>query len=348
MMSLRLYVSYAADLIAVILMIWQLIRIKKLPVEEEATKKYFTIFSGVVLIMSVLHLLKSYSDLQLGVVTTQDIQTIAQAIHSPWMWAEIAATMVDIFMSTVFLCFWLIYLSWCLYEDRDFIRRKFWIGFTPILISVVVTCFTVPMAVMSEMGFWFFVAAICIFFIIRIFYFLLGLWLLREYKKQNGYLRFFNPYVFFVPVFAGWLLQDLFSWGFSALGSTLGVTFLYLSVVGEEKYMDRETRFYKMNFVDYLKKLVEKGKYGPSSAMTFTLKSDREMSGFSEILKKQLPNDCEPILKNGHELVVLTNVKERGPLAMVIEDVKAESDVNASCTLKKKKESALEFMERVL
>ncbi len=348
MNTARLYFSYGADLLSVILMIGLFINVRKLPENKSRLKKYFAYFSGLVLLMSVIHLLKSYADLQLGSYMMENFGTLSEVDDPAWLWAEMAAAFCDIFLSTVFLSMWISFLSWYLFDDRDFIRRKFWFGFTPLIISAAISAFSIPMAVTSPQGFIFFVIAVCILFIIRIFYFLLALWLLKEYKKQNGYLRFFNPYVFFIPVFAGWLLQDIFSWGFSALGTTIGVILLYISIAAEFRYMDKDTGFYKTDFVGYLRKLIQKNRYNPCSAMIFTLDSPGEMAGFSGILKNNLPKECEPIIHSDREVVVLTSVREKGPLVMVMEDVKAVSEVKAECTLKKKAETAEEFMERVL
>ncbi len=347
MITIKQYVSYAADLLAVGLMICQLIKIKKLQMEKYEFKRYFRRFSLVVLIMSLLHLLRSYADVQMGGFTAEDFGSLFEAENAFWLWTVVAAGTIDIFLSTVFISMWITFLGWYLYEDKDFIRRKFWVGFTPLIISAAIAGFSVPMAVMSKLGYWFFIVALCLFFIIRIAYLFIALWLLREYKKQNGYLRFFNPWVFFIPVFAGWLLQDIFDWGFSALGSTVGLILLYISIVSEQRYMDPKTGFYNTDFVGYLKELIRKKEYDPCSAMNFTLNSSGAMKDFSEILKKQLPDNCEPILCNDSEVVVLTNVKERAPLTMVMEDVKALFEVKTGCTLKKKAETTEEFMERV-
>ena len=347
-MTVRLYVSFAADLVAVVLMICQLVRMKKLPVENESLKGYFRIFSCLVMAMSVIYLLGAYAGMQIDALTPQDYVQLYEADKPAWIWTAVAAAIIDIFLSTVFLYMWIAFLSWFLFEDRKFIRRRFWLGYAPLIIAAAVTSFSIPMAVMSEEGFWFYVVAVCVFFVVRLIYFLLALWLLREYKEQNGYLRFFNPWVFFVPVFAGWVLQDVFYWGFSALGSTLGVMLLYASIISEQRYSDQETGLYNRDFIGYLKELISRGKYNPSSAMTFTLEQAGEMKAFSKILKKQLPKNCEPILRSDREVVVLTNVTGRGPLTMVMEDVKAEFEVKADCTLKKKAETAEEFMERVL
>ncbi len=347
-MSTKLYVSFAADLIAVILMICQLVRVNKLSGENASLKQYFRRFSWVVLLMSALHLLESYAAVQLGGFTEESYGKLSETEKPIWLWTAVAALILDIFLSTVFLYMWITFLSLFLFQDKDFIRRKFWVGFTPLIISAVATAVSLPMAVMSELGYVVFLGVVCLFFVIGVFYALIGLWLLREYKRQNGYLRFFNPWVFFIPVFAGWLLQDFFEWGFSALGSTLGVMLLYASIIKEQRYKDPETGFYNTDFIGYLKGLIGRKKYDPCSAMTFTLDSPGDMGDFSGILKAQLPKNCEPILRNDCEVVALTNVRERGPLVMVMEDVKALSEVKTGCILRKKEETAAEFMERVL
>ena len=66
-MKAVMYISYAADFLAVVLMICQMIRTGKLQGERESVKRYFRIFSLMVLVISVLHLLKSYADMELGV-----------------------------------------------------------------------------------------------------------------------------------------------------------------------------------------------------------------------------------------------------------------------------------------
>ena len=346
--KIRLYVSYAADLAAVILMIVQMFRTRRLSGGKRSLGQYFRLFSWMVLVMSVLHLLKSYADMELGVSSMEDFLRLSEADRTAMIWTEMTAGFIDIFLTTVFIYMWITFLCWHLFGDRDFIRRTFWFGFTPLIVSAAVTAVCIPVAVLSEPGFWFYIAVLILFFAIRILYFFIGFCLLREYKKQNGYLRFFNPWVFFVPVFAGWLLQDVFWWGFAALGSTLGLMLLYSSIVAEERYIDPETGLYNTDFTDYLKGLIGRKKYDPLSAMIFTLKEAGEMKDFSGILKKQLPKDCEPIRRGERGVVVLTGVKERGPLSMVLEDVKAASGAETDYTMKKKTETPEGFMDRVL
>ena len=348
MIIARQYISYAANLAAVILMIWQLIRIEKLPADRSDLKQYFRRFSGMVLFMSVIWLFGSYASIRLGGITRADFGRLHEMEQASWYWIAVAAVIIEIFVSTVFIYMWITFLSWALYNDRDFIRRKFWLGFIPLIASAVITAIFVPAAVMSKRGFRNFIIAVVLFFAIRMFYFVLSLKVLQDYKKQNGYLRFFNPWMFFIPVFLGWVLQDVFDWGFSALGSTMGVVLIYTSIIAELRYMDPEMGLYNMDFVGYLKKLIGKNLYDPGSAMIFKLGSAKEMAGFSEILKKQLPVDCEPIIHTDSEIVVLTNVTKREPLMMVIADVMELSGIRGSISLKKKDETTLDFMERVL
>jgi len=341
-------VSVAADLAAVILMICQLIRIRKMSAQKDSIKHYFRMLSWMVLVMSVIHLLRSYAVLQIGGFTAEDFGKLSSSDQMAWYLLAVAGLLIDIFLSTVFLFMWITFLSWYLFEDRGFIRRKFLVGFVPLIIGAVVTGISIPMALTSEMGYRFALGVVIAFFGIRVFYFWIALWLLREYKRQNGYLRFFNPWVFFIPVAAGWLLDDIFYWGFSALGSTLGLMMLYSSIHDEERYLDPETGLYNMDFVGYLKGLAGKNKYAPSSAMIFSIDEAGERKAFSDILKKQLPKDCEPILRNDREVVVLTNVNDKGPLKMVIEDVRKASDAQADCTLRENEETTEAFMDRVL
>lgn len=352
MIVIKSYVSYAADFAAVILMIILLVRIRKQPKERGMVKQYFRRFSWMVLLMSFLHLLQVYAVLTLLNIAGNDYDRVALLLseteQTTWYVIAIVFTNIEIFMNALFIYMWITFLCWYLFEDKDFIRRKFWVGFVPLIIGGVVAAISTLLPLSSNLGSVIYNIAIAAFFVIRGIYLLLALKLLWDYKKQNGYLRFFNPWVFFVPVFAGCVLQDLFEWGFGALGCTAAMYMLYASITSEDRYIDPATGFYKRNFTEYLKGLVKKKKYAPSSAMLFSLDSPEEMKEFSEILKKQLPKDCEPILRSATEIVVLTNVAERGPLMMVMEDVKAEREVKANCILKKKKETTEAFMERAM
>ncbi len=347
-MTAMTYFSFAVNLVAAALMIVQLFRISRLPDEAAIIRHHFRRFAWVVLAMALLDMVYAWADMHLDGMKVADFLKLPKAELEGWIWTAMAVLIVDIFLTTFFFYMWLIFLSIRLFDDRDFIRNRFWAGYIPLMLSAVVAAASVPLAVMSEQGLWFFVIAVVLFFLIRVFYFFLALWLLREYKKQNGYLRFFNPWGFFVPVFAGWVIQDIFEISLSALGSTLGIMMLYQSIIIGLNYMDRETGFYTMDFVGYLKDLVSKKRYDPYSAMSFTLDSSKEMKDFSALLISQLPENCEPILRNDHEIVVLTSVRERGPLIMVMEDVKSLCEIKADCTLRKKTETPAVFMERVL
>ena len=338
-MSARQYVSFAADLAAVLLVIWQLISMRRLPGENTPQRAYFHRLSVVTLIISVLYLLKAYADIQIGGLVPEDFGMLSEADLKAWYAAAVLAWLVDIFLTVVFLFMWITLMCWTLFEDREYLRRRFWVGFMPLIVSAVFTCVCIPLALMSEQGYYVFLVALVVFYIVRTLYFLLSLWLLREYKRQNEYLRFFNPWFFFIPVFAGWVIEDVTGWDFSALGSAIGVVLIYISITRVQRYMDMETEFYNMDFVNFLKGLARKKKYDPHSAMIFMPDSPEERKAFSGILRSQLPKDCEPILCGDGRVVVLTNARHRGPLAMVIEDVQALYEIKADSVLKKKTDS---------
>ena len=116
----KLYISFAADIIAIVLIIRQLVHIKKHSDEKEAIGRYFGRFSGIVLFISVLHLLKTYADLSMGVITQEDFGKLSGSEEALWYWIQIAAGIIDIFL------------------------------------TAAVSCVSIPMALRSQWGFWFF------------------------------------------------------------------------------------------------------------------------------------------------------------------------------------------------
>lgn len=348
-MTVIQFVSIAADLIAAVLMIRQLYMMKDFAAgKKENLRLFFKPLCVVVLLIAFFNLLKMISDVQMGGFTVQDFGKLSETDKRLWYITEVLTWIADIFLAMVFLFFWIKNLSMFLFGDRDYLKRKSWIGFTPLIASAVVSAVSVPVALMSQAGFVFFVVFQSVSLIISLVYLLLSLWLLNEHKKQNGYLRFFNPWTFFVPVFAGWILQEVFSLEFAALGSALGVVLLYASIVAEDKYIDAETGYYNKSVIDYLRNLADKNEYNPLSAMTFTVDDPSKIKDFALVLKKQLPQNCEPIRTESGRIVVLTGVPDKSSLYLVTEDVKDGFEVEATCTLKKKKESVKDFMERVL
>lgn len=257
---------------------------------------------------------------------------------------------LNLFMSTLFFFLWLLYVGYRLYPTKDYVKRRFLRAVSPLFLSgaAVVVCIIATLFA-PDRGYvtvW----ALFVFLAIRMFYFIHSVLRINLYKKQNGYMKFFNIRGFFLPVIAGMLIQDFSSFHVCALGAAIGATLLYASIVREKYYQDAETGLYNLHYREYLTKLIRLGRYAPCSALVFKTGEGVDITGLAGMIKQQLPKDSEPIRHGDNEVVVLTQVKEKAPLTMVAEDVKAmtEAEVETSCILKKKDETPEAFMERIL
>jgi hypothetical protein len=256
--------------------------------------------------------------------------------------------LLNLFMTTVFLFLWLVYVSWRLYPGRDYARRRFWRSLAPLLFSgaTVIISFIVILFV-RDTGLISLISVFA-FLIIRVIYFIVSVLRINLYNRQNGRIKFFSVRGFYIPVVLGTLIEDFTDFNVRALGAAIGITFLYASIVLEQRYQDSETGLYNSSYREYLEKLMQHRRFSPCSAMVFTAGDADSIKELSAVLKKKLPKDCEPIRHSDCEVVVLTQVREKAPLYLVTQEVQELTQVKADCVLKKKSETPAEFMERVL
>ncbi len=340
-------ISWLFDMTAVILMICLLIKLKKRSDAKEAEISYFRYLPVSVIAMAI-------ADALMFVVMMYEEGLTAGDIHEHFL-AETEYTLTamiisiaDIYLTTVFLSFWIYFLCWHLFHDSGYIKRRYWAAVWPITVSGIVMIIGVILLVVTDRAVAVFEVSYCVFYAARLYYFILTFWLLHVYRSQNGKLRFFNVWAFFLPVLAGWLLQEFTGLNLRSLGSAIGVFLLYASVDGKRRYLDRETGLFHTGYISYLRTLIAKDQFRPCSAIVFELGEQTDTTAFSDILKKQLPAHCEPIRCTDRKIVVLTGVKVNGPLRMVLEDVREATGVEGSCTLIKKDETADAFMKRVM
>ena len=340
-------INFLLDVLAVVLMIRLFSVLRKQPVQEEIVNKTFIYLIRVVIAIGIIDVVWDFMIIN-GKRAEQGSSNIQLLTGIGNNLLALMFGVAAVYLTTVFLAFWLYCLNWRLYHDMGYLKRRFWIDALPLTIAGIALIISCILLAVSDGAGLYFTIAYLIFMAARLYYFVLSFWHLYQFKKQNGYLRFFNVWAFFLPVFAGWLLQDLQIISLCALGSAAGVYFLYTSIEAERRYQDKETGFYNLSFTDYLKDLISKDRYETYSAMVFDVGSDGKMEAFSGILKKSLPKDCEPIRRSDTEIVVLTGVKNRGPLQMVLDDVSEFTASEGKIVLRKNDESASEFMERVL
>ena len=340
-------VSCLFDAAAIVLMVWLLVVLARRSEGKTDGVMYFRNLPMTVIAMSIADALVSLVMIYVSGIT-------AGSIHEQFM-AETGYTLTamiiciaDINISALFLFFWVYFLCWHLFHDKGYIRRKFRIGISALVVSGIVMIAAIIMLVVAGMADESYMMSYCVYAAARVFYFAITLKFLFEYKAQNGTPRFFIVWAFFLPVVAGWILQEFTGLNLRAFGSAIGVILLYLSADGKRRSLDAETGLYNTHYIDYLKKLIAKGQFDPCSAIIFEKADKEKIKDFAATIKKAVPDHCEPIRCTDERVVVLTGVKKTGPLEMVLEDVRSSTGVEGNYILIQKDETSGEFMERVL
>ncbi len=133
---------------------------------------------------------------------------------------------------------------------------------------------------------------------------------------------------FVMPAAIGAVVHDMTPYYYSTitLGMAAGLALLYAQIANEQSFCDQETGFYNRSYLEYLEEIVEYGKLKLGSIMVFDIGKGDQIKAFSDVLKKQLPDVCEPIRYRKNEVIVFTSVDQKAPLFMVAEDVRMGLD----------------------
>ena len=342
-----LVVSFLLDAVAAALMIGLIFIQKKYADKESYIDSNFGYLIWAVILMCAVDALMLIAGVQLVGAESMKIMNLAPE-DVGWRILETVCSVSLIYFTNVFLYMWIGFLTYRLYHDKGYMERQFWKDIMPLIISGVVTIISIILMLFTDKAIIVLTIAYLIISVVRIFYFGVSLRLLLIYRSQNGNLSFFNVWAFFLPVFAGWLIQEITSISLRGLGSAIGVFLLYISVISERQYIDKECGLYNRKYIDYLRNLAGNNKFNPGSALVFEVGEGADLKAVGDELKKALPESCEPIRCEDKKIVVLTRVQERGPLHMVIEEVKDSLGIEGQSVLINKDETSIGFMERVL
>lgn len=339
--------SYILDAAAAVLMLALLLVQKKYPDKDGFVNTNFRTLILTTLLMCFIDAVLIEADIKIMNIESLNILSLPFA-DAVWLIIDAVTKIANIYMTTVFLYMWIGFLAFRLYHDKGYMERKFWKDIMPLLVAGVLMIAAILLLLFTDKATIIVLVTLFLFCLVRLYYFGISLWLLFEYRSQNGKLRFFNVWAFFIPVFAGWIIEDLSYLYTRAIGCAIGVILLYISIAAEREYIDKPSGLFNRKYIDYLKDLVSKNEFAPRSALIFDIKEGTDIKSFCKGLKQALPEECEPIRSSDNRVVVLTKVKERGPLAMVLVDIHDALGAEGSSILIKKGETSEEFMERVL
>lgn len=338
--------SVAANLIATGIMIAVLIRAAQHYQKKNLTRKLFSGFAGTALALTVVDFLNGiFEVIEFDYVPGAFFMTTG--VDKAMIFVNAICKVAPLLLTTWFLFLWIVYACYRLYHSRDFLKRRFWFGVSPLLIATVAAVASLLHVLFFGVRGPLFLILIAILLTLHLFYLAVSVVMLYRYKKQNGYLRFFNINAFYLPVIAGMLIDDFFGERFSGFFDALGILLLFLSVLKEEHYQDEETGFYNANYIDYIRMLMTKKRYAPNSALIFDMHEKGAVSAVADILKKQLPRDCEPVRNRENEIIVLGEIQDQTLYDMIMEDLRDLFPVEGSYLMKRKDETQEAFLKRV-
>ncbi|MCR5097784.1 MAG: hypothetical protein K6B14_02410 [Lachnospiraceae bacterium] len=332
--------------ITIMLLVGILVLYSRLQMHDVIEKRMYSIMVWMMIFMSMSYIVETCLDERVLVLAPQGY-LIEGSIH-------------DIYLN-VFCLTWILYAKYRMYRKIDYIKRKllvYCIPFLTLLVLNLLDLFIPVFICYGDDGLMHVTSIYIVQDIIRYGYMFNTILQLNRVKKQGITVRFFSVTPLLICTVVGLVVHVLTPSCYTilSLGMAAGLTLLYAEVANEQSFCDIDTKFFNRSYLNYIFELVSKGRYSVNSIMSFKVDDPGKMTEFSELLRKQLPSECEPVRIMQDEIIVLSKVDERAPLFMVTEDVRAvvdeynEShtdspmDVKIGTRIKKRKERGTGFL----
>ena len=264
------------------------------------------------------------------------------------------------FSTLVITFLWLVYIDYKLYESWErtgYVARVFG---TPVALILLLFIVNIPTKFMFAVTSDFTFVSAPEFYIVTAAQFIYGILPVIAYIRyviNHGYKHFFHIAPVVIPTFVSAVFTLITSYSARAFGFAIAIVFLYCSYINRWRFDDDETGFYNINYIDHLTDLARSGKIDYHSAIYFDI--DNFVPEVRDIFKAEVPKDGEIIRVSDKRFLLLS---ESGSASMItalsgmIQEDADEYDekhpdatisLSSSGVIRKKNESALDFMARV-
>ena len=276
--------------------------------------------------------------------------------------AIITETGLEVMLALIVLT-WFLYVDYSMFLSIDHLklRIKYWlIPIYIVFLLLAINLFTGIVFVYDENVVYHPTAFYYVQISIKYLYVLVTFVIIWVYKKKQGKLRFVNIWDFAVPGLLGAILTNVTPYSFMCLSLSVAFTMIYFSQLNGRCYVDIYTGFYNKSYLDNLLDLYEKKKFNFNSGILFEFRNleDKDIKPVSDILKEELPDECETVRINKNRYLSLTNADRKSSIMLLsegIEDMvgewnennKGKLEVAVSYLFKEKDEDAKTFVERL-
>ncbi len=276
---------------------------------------------------------------------------------------QTTGTLVEIFLMII-IWQWLIYVDYCLYHSMDHIRFRYKYLAIPIYVTTgifVLNFFTGIVFYYDEnvvshlTPLYYVLTAVKYLYVVGTFV------LLAIHKKRNGTLHFVDVWAFAAPTLVASVLTMILPYSLMGIGIAIACVMVYFSELNERCYQDSETGFYNRPYLDHLINQYKEGAFTFSSGIVMCLDNDdeKDFATLADILKKELPEECETVRLDKERFLSLTKASKKSSLKRLADEIYDATDewnednngnleVIVSWLLKKPDEEPHEFVERLI
>ncbi len=229
------------------------------------------------------------------------------------------------FLMQVILFEWLLYVDYRLHGSRDHLTRNYKPFFIPMLLSglcLLVNCFTgFVFTVNPDMH----ISVTPVFRLIQVvgyFYFLYSIFVIVSYRAKGNRTDYFHMHTMVIPVIAGEILNTLTKYHISPISLSIGLVFLYCSMIEKWRFDDETGTFMNRQYLDYIGRLLSEGKREYRSIMIFSARENPD--ALAKILEEEKPRYAEMIRVNDKKFVLCMEEDRIAALRM-LSDMVSES-----------------------
>ncbi|MBR4528932.1 MAG: hypothetical protein IKO80_01510 [Lachnospiraceae bacterium] len=243
--------------------------------------------------------------------------------------AWISKTLLEMTM-LVLVFHWVMYVDFKLYGSRDRLIRTIAFLTAPLglcALLLIVNLFTGIVFTINEDLTYTGTVIYDVLMAVEFLYLLVPLFQTIVYHLKGHRFRFFRIAPVLIPAMTACIVDLTTPYSAAALGISIGLVFLYFSLVSEWRFEDRETGLCNKEYLRYLHEQVLLGRRTFRYAMTFTAGGDP--GALVAILKQEAPGNAELIRTAHDSCVLLTENGDRSALELLrllVEDAAGEYD----------------------
>ena len=256
---------------------------------------------------------------------------------------------------------WGNYVSARLNDNREGVRRLLKILLIPgmaIVVLLVVNLFNGILFTISPSNEMEPKLLYYVYVIVLLGFFLNGVFLVRHFDRKSQRTRFFRLMPIVLPLVLAVIPQYFMPYDLGVLGLALGITMLYISIVTEEHFVDRESGLYNNGYMAYLFDMALAGKNEARSALVMEMNGN--LKAGMDILRDILTQDGDVIRMEEKRFLMFSREKSRSTiqyLSSLVEEAVEKYNtehaddkvhITARCRMRTEGEEAFSFLRAVV